>query len=914
MSQQQTVLRVQSNIPHLTISGATQFTNLDLYSDIPIKINKSIADIQDIAKRNSDFSIGLSLPGSKKNNRFFESFFNVDSQSLYFNATQRVNCDVLMNGETYFRGYLRLNKVSVINSKVEYDVTLYSTVGDLFGQIGNNLLQDLDFDDTEYTFNHTFNRTAVEDSFVKYSFFNNSQYTTPYFYPIVHNGYNYETTSGNTLPLVSGTNVNDITRLYTTTSPISGWTSLSGATSAGAKQYYINSPTTGLLDNQLKPALSVWSLTKLIFKTYGYSLSGNFFNTPYIKGLYMYGYFSSEGTKFGYKLNNIETLPIEGIEVVLSGDTTNTGTAIICKRGTGIPCYCSQDVQLTFVFNPIPIFFQTRTIPAGTSGTSVTVTGRTFTESGTISANVSQPYPIKNNTYLKYPPKNIGDTVNYIDGDTVDFSLVIDQNIKQIDFLSSIAKKFDLVFIPNPDNPKDIIVEPFDFYMGTGNVYDWTPKLSWDKGFTVEPALNFIESNLIITDQEDGDEGNRVFKNQNNRIYGQNKVYNPTDFKSQEKKIDTIFSPELIRVWDNNVNLPLGINYSAANEINENTNQVVWTYKGVKSKPKLFYWMGGFNPFIDKTGEVFPYYSSGVNTYTFKISNSSDSGRFEQDKIPVISHTMPLGGLSDSDRIASGFSNDKICILFNSEQPVDIGVQTFNTYTENDTYNLFYDRRIANIYNPNTRFVNGYFDLKYPDIQNLKWNDLIKINEQYFYVNKVNEFNLTNRELTKIELVQYNLNPNQYPTRYFKYQYCDQTGYSFTFKTDFTNSNLRNTNQAFAIYYDYQLGSLSGVTTGFTSVFKYFDGSVERYVPYTMYEITKTEYETGGYTDWSCDTLKTYLFNNNATSYLFPPYWRNNAQSFTGACVWNSCSSFNTAASTYTINVGSSTYYGTKTC
>ena len=30
-------------------------------------------------------------------------------------------------------------KVSVLNSKVEYDVTLYSTVGDLFGKIGNNL-------------------------------------------------------------------------------------------------------------------------------------------------------------------------------------------------------------------------------------------------------------------------------------------------------------------------------------------------------------------------------------------------------------------------------------------------------------------------------------------------------------------------------------------------------------------------------------------------------------------------------------------------------------------------------------------------------------------------------------------------------------------------------------------------------
>jgi hypothetical protein len=44
---------------------------LDLHGDIPLTINKSFAELQDIAKRNSDYSIGLKLPGSKKNNRFF---------------------------------------------------------------------------------------------------------------------------------------------------------------------------------------------------------------------------------------------------------------------------------------------------------------------------------------------------------------------------------------------------------------------------------------------------------------------------------------------------------------------------------------------------------------------------------------------------------------------------------------------------------------------------------------------------------------------------------------------------------------------------------------------------------------------------------------------------------------------------
>jgi len=287
MSQQQTVLRVQTSIPHLTISGETQYQTLDLYDNIPIKINKSFSELQDIAKRNSDYSIGLILPGSKKNNRFFESFFNVDAQSLYFNATLRVNCNILLGSQVYFRGYMRLNKVSVLNSKVEYDVTLYSTIGDIFGQIGNNLLKDLDYNDSDYTFNHTFSFTGVTDTFRLFNFFKNSEKPYTYFYPIVHNGYNYIQLSGATIPNVSGVTI-DTTRLYTSTSPIGAWTGNTAAYAAGVQEYYSNSPSYVLLDNQLKPAINVWSLIKLIFKTYGYTISGDFFNTPWMKGLYLY--------------------------------------------------------------------------------------------------------------------------------------------------------------------------------------------------------------------------------------------------------------------------------------------------------------------------------------------------------------------------------------------------------------------------------------------------------------------------------------------------------------------------------------------------------------------------------------------------------------------------------------------------
>jgi hypothetical protein len=949
MSQQQTVLRVKTNVPDLNITGTTWSSGttysygtvvsyegttyrslessnvannpisspsfwepvtvydfLDLYTDIPIKINKSFSEIQDISKRNSDYTIGLSIPGSKKNNRFFENFFNVDVSSLYFNATKRQQIDVLLGDQPLFRGFMKLNKVSVLNSKIEYDITLYSIVADLFGNIGNNLLRDLDFFDTDYTFNHVFSYAETTRLFYYSNFYTDGTNPYPYFYPIVHNGYNYQTVSGATLPNLSG-NTTDQTRLYTST-VVGSWTGSTPAIAAGWEPYYINSVGSGLRDNQLKPALSIWNLIQLIFKTYGYKVKSDFFNTPWFKSLYLYGYFSSPATKFSYTIVNIQQLPLEGVEVIFSADTSNNVTAIVCKLGTGIPCFCLDDINTTLRYTALQEF--DLTITAGTSGNTKPNVGLPFiagTSSNTAVADIST---------LKYTPRKIGETANFVDGNLVDFNLVIDPVHKQIDLISSIAKKFNLVFIPDPDVVNQIIIEPFDFYIGTGEIYDWTQKISYDKGFTVEPAINFVESNVVLTDLDDGDEGNRIFKLQNNRIYGVQNFYGPTDFKTQEKKIETIFSPELIRKWDDNIGLPLGINYSAASQ-QDSDNQIRWTYKGVKSKPKLFFWSSGFNPFIDDVNEVYKY-NEGFSSYQIYMQPSNTTGTTGSsafDVIPSISHTMPMG-LADEYKI----NNDSISILFNSELPTDIGVQTYSTYTEQDMFNVFYNNRFTNIYDPNTRFVNGYFDLRYSDILNLKPQDVIKIQEQYFIINKISDFNLTNRELTKVELLQFNVNPQTYPTRYFSYFYCDNPSICYKLQTDFTNPNLRDTNFIWSIYYDHQVGSLTGSTTGFTSTLRDFRSAPNtvNYVPYTMKEITEAQYLTGGCYNFTCDTMMQHFYNSETTPLLFAlaTFWQGatGGTQWTGTNVFENCAAFNTARTTYGITTGSSIYYGSNIC
>jgi len=923
-----------------------EYDFLDLYGDIPITINKSFAEIEDISKRNSDYSVGVKIPGSKKNNKFFENFFEVDQTSLYFDVTKKVPCNVLVDDESYFTGYLKLNSTSVLNSKIEYDVTLYSTVGDLYGSIGNNLLKDLNFRDPDYFMNHYFNRDNVLQFWRYETLKSDKEVPSHYFYPVVHNGYNYQVTGNTTFVLYTGVTG---TSLYTTT-VLGSWVNTAAAYAAGVDRYRINSPQDGVRDNQLKPTLNVYSLLQLIFRQYGYSIKSDFMTSPWMKLLYMYGYFSDDNTKLTYKTPQVQTFGLEGVDVILVDDivaesefncsttyprTIHNWTLYVVKKGTGTPVLCNTDINLYWNFYSYPCYGssfsyqQPINISANTTGTTFSYTQEQWVDCGygcpfqpeyiynfgfdNVTSNVGL-----SNKALSYLPRPSNQVIQINDGDYVDFGLIIDQNIKQIDVLSSIAKKFGLLFIPDPDVPNQIIIEPYDYYVGTGDVYDWTDKISRDKGFTVQPARNFIESELVLTDMEDGDDGNKQFKDSNTRIYGENKVYNPTEFKSSTKKIETTFSSEVIRKWNpnnnpefapNDVGIPLGINYTESSQ--EVGTVVDWIYKGVKTKPKLFFNLGNFSPFLNDPTDQFGL--TGVTTGYFRVTEDDGTNSSGALISPVISHTMPMGN-PDSNKI----NNDSICVLFNSEEPTTIAgdsVSLFNAYTNQDMYNLFYENRVTNAFDKNTRYLDGYFDLKLPDVKNLKANDLIKINNQYFSWNSINDFNLTNKELTKVQLVQYNQGVKSYPTRYFQYYYCDAPSTVYKFKTEFTGTeSIYDSLYYWSILYDYFVGVLGGGVSGYTSSIRFGSGASSPYISYNIYETTESQYENGTAIDYNYDPQRYYfllqleeepvdtIYNQQNDVFLI-----NSGQTLARINVFTGCTAFTTTASSMGAIVGTST-------
>ena len=884
---------------------------LDLYDDIPITINKSFAEIEDISKRNSDYSVGLKLPGSKKNNRFFEDFFNVDSIGLYFDVLKKVQCNVLIDDESYFTGYLKLNSVSVLNSKVEYDVTLYSNIGDLYGNVGTKLLKDLDFRDVDFYMNHYFTQNNVLSKWRFETLKSQTEVPSNFMYPVVHNGYNYFTSGSFNNVLFTGLTG---TSLYTTTLTGS-WVDTTAAYAAGADRYRINSPVDGIRDNQLKPSMNVYSLMEMIFNQNGYKIGGSFKKIPWFKLLYMYGYFSDDNTKLSYITQPPQTFTSDGVElrwVLTSSGSIRTWNVYVVRAGTGTPAFCSDTITGTLtLYDPGPgggFDSYNINIPPNTTGYTKTWGVSQFYSSSTATVPIS-------NRSMSFLPGQVNQIVSIGEGDYVDFGQVIDKNIKQIDILSSIAKKFGLIFIPDENDPLQINVESYDYYIGTGNVYDWTNKLSYDKGFKVQPAQNYVESEIVMTDLEDGDQGNKDWKESKSYVYGYLKQVNETDFKSTTKTIETTFSPEMIRQWNPNnnpdypagaVKIPLGINYAESSQ--EVGTAVDWIYKGVKTRPKLFYNLGNFNPFL-ATGTTVGL--TGVTTNYFKVTKTDGSAPSGSLISPVISHTMPMGN-PDTNKL----TNDSICNLFQSEEASvnpNEAIVSYNTYTNNGMYNLFYENRIGNVFNKETRFIDGYFDLKLNDVKNLRVNDLIKINNQYFTWNSINNFNLTNRELTQVQLLQYNSSYKTFPERTFEYYYCDKPQYVYKFKIDFGADTIYESLYYWSILYDYFVGALGGNVSGYTSSIQFGSYALAPYIPFYIYEVTQEAYETSSAFDWNEDPQRYYflaqleevpvdtIYNQQNDVFLI-----NSGQTQGRLNVFTTCSGFTAAATSLGVIVGGS--------
>jgi hypothetical protein len=274
----------------------------------------------------------------------------------------------------------------------------------------------------------------------------------------------------------------------------------------------------------------------------------------------------------------------------------------------------------------------------------------------------------------------------------------IPQKIKQSDFIKAIFQMYNLYAYPNTDNPNELILVSRDEWYDAGAEKDWSTKLAKDK----EQQLIFLpdlqKKKLKLTYKEDTDTANVTYTQATAEIYGQLEYTFDNEYVKDTDTKQLLFSPTPVSKTTFDAYVPM------INGIAPNNNIRILYDAGTKN--------------------CLPYYI------------------YENEITGIQALTYPQ----------TGHFNDALTPTFD----INFGVCDYYFYstsvlTNNNLYNLYW-RRTVNQINVGKMLV-ASFHLTESDIQTLKLNDKIRIDNSWWNINKVIDYNANNEALTKVELI-----------------------------------------------------------------------------------------------------------------------------------------------------------------
>ena len=134
----------------------------------------------------------------------------------------------------------------------------------------------------------------------------------------------------------------------------------------------------------------------------------------------------------------------------------------------------------------------------------------------------------------------------YTDGiinNYIEFNDFIPKNIKQIDYIKSVITLFNLMVIPDKNNPRRLKFIPRTEYYTNGQIKNWTSKV--DHTDKIESTLISEQQNKNIkfSYKPDKDFYNTNYTDKLNIVFGEYVETLDNEWIDGEKKIDVIFSP-----------------------------------------------------------------------------------------------------------------------------------------------------------------------------------------------------------------------------------------------------------------------------------------------------------------------------------------------------------------------------------
>jgi hypothetical protein len=742
-----------------------------------------------------------------------------------------------------------LNGVTIADDEIIYQVTFYNQVGDLMSNIGDKFLFDLDLS----YLSHPYDPSVILQSNIDPDLFPITG-TTNYSYQngktmwgLYNIGYDY----------ISANTIN------TTSTPLVQFTPIQN--NGGILSY---NPTPGnfdfsgtpVNDYYFKPAIQIKELYEAIVREAGYIVESNFFETSYFKRFYMPLKFVDETIYSRNAIPACYTYINSGITLSSSPSYTNPTLNVQCNTlgWTGLTnsLLVSNDFsgQYTFRFtftvvpsgqcNPdISQFPEVKFVFDDTIISPITLYDNQICDGNPITVSFEQVFNLSGNSTLQFYFTGDDATISNFqfqvvksprfipNGAIIDYNIEFpDNDYKQIDFITSMNKYFNMIVVPNPDDPLKLIVEPIIDYVGKGEILDWTRKIDFAQTQNLYPTSSLLNGTLEYEFKLDQDYANRDFQSQANRIFGTDKIKLNLPYKDATTKFDYIFSSP-IDITLNNAYVPIvTLNSMSKLKQVDVSGQTQQTFVPFKILPKVTFrgltlpvdnygFVGGSGQTtslsctsgvtINVTNPGWVRYNDcqGVQNYTYfnngsrQIFGCINPGSVRQGipfaDLPVFTITSSgtpctfLANLSiyqywymdnvQMDRFTNmnrfttypfNFTGFSHYINYRGEDQSNITPSEFAFQAE-DLYDIYYKPYIDDLLSEENKIYAAKIYLLPSDIERLRWNEKILINNTYFRINKITNFNALEPAICDIELVKLTKDYPSHPKLFVDFIPCE---------------------------------------------------------------------------------------------------------------------------------------------
>ena len=780
-----------------TIDGEKRI--IDLYGDEDITLEMSFAEIQDITKKNSTYTQSFNVPGSKNNNDIFNHFYDPASTPTTYDVRRTFSAYFTYNGNIILDGYIRLNSSTNNRTEKNYNLTFYTEVGDLSSNIGDKFLYDLNLADLVIPYNSE----EIRKSQFNWDTIDVIPDTDPVknekvYFPLLFSGYDY--VSGDTIDFNA--------------SPLLSFNS--GNTGSFVNRQY------PLPFNYYRPAISVRELYTQIVNQAGYNIDSSFLDTSYFKRFFLPLTFASDGLPLTQSyVPELETeqfstggLPYK--TPVRFTDTQSGGTSSYLRASFRDVIKdnfsATTNPQVLFLEQPGTYTIRFNAIAGKRLGIDPTLLYTMF-----IWLHKLDNYPTLQNvgttiyfdeiinagpsgfttfnfelelqggsayTFDYVPGGGTGDTNSVliqfstelisgprqVSGNTIDFRLELpEKEYKQIDFIQSVNRTFNMVVVPKVNEEKTLIIEPMIDFIGKGSVLDWTQKVDADSSIMITPITTIIDGTLFYNTRGDSDVGNTTFKNATNRPYGSQYILLNQDYKDKQTIFETLFCSS-VDGGLNNLGGHLTIPQAALVKSVDIDGVSTQLFNAYRTLPRMIF-KGTYTP-IENWGYV-PYYSRRGTASTYKNSGYTYNHRFS---------TYP--------QAFTGFSH---YTNYNSTDSFDPNETMFVEYP--NLYDIYYKDYILDLTDEGNRLLSASVFLTPEEIKNIQFNEKILYKNQYYRLNKLSNYSLLEPSIADVELVKLTRDYTPHPVLCVKITDCSNPSFVLYSNTDLNYGFLAYVNR-----------------------------------------------------------------------------------------------------------------------